>query len=68
MKFDELEKFILYDMKMDASTGEIKNYQPVMILTLFLNNGVAAKDKIQKKIVERMGWNYQTERCSCDSK
>jgi len=21
-----------------------------------------------KKIVERMGWNYQTERCNCDSK
>jgi len=46
MKYEELRNFILYDMKLDKSYGETKNYQPVMILVLNQNHGKATKKEI----------------------
>ena len=46
MKYEELRNFILEDMKPDTSSGEPKNYQPVMILVLNQNHGKATKKEI----------------------
>jgi len=46
VSYEELKHFILNVMKPDKSSGEEKNYQPVMILTLNQNNGKASKSEI----------------------
>lgn len=46
MKYEDLRNFILYDMKPDKSSGEPKNYQPIMILILNQNHGKATKKEI----------------------
>lgn len=46
MKYEELKKFILEEMKM----ADGRNYQPVMIKTLNQNNGKATKQQIQEEL------------------
>ncbi len=51
MKYEELKKFISDEMKLGKSSGEEKNYQPVMILTLNQStNGEASKEKIIEQL------------------
>ena len=50
MKYEELKKFIQEKMKPDKSSGEEKNYQPVMIRTLNKNHGKATQSKIMEDL------------------
>jgi len=50
MKYKDLRNFILYDMKPDMSSGEPKNYQPVMIMALNKRHGKAEKKKILNEL------------------